>query len=956
MREGFVVMEKEEKKLLGRCCDFLWDLFWISITGASAYLLSLWLWFRWFKDRYCHLKILESCYPLAGYALGFLFLSLAAGLIGFLVKKLKVQRIHRQASYVFFLYWGGVVLGAIFLPLYAKSLLSPARSGYLLLGLGLYFLFFFIVYRVWPTKKRNSFPRFSPGAVGLDDDSLGFGGSVKSFADRLVQETKNEKEYLSAFSLYGGLGSGKSSYTRMLVESLEKNPEFGGGRFLYTYISLTETNAAKDFSELFSERWVETLAERYPFILVKNVSAILRNIFREPHSNLFSAFLSFLSEHNLRLRRTKAKVWDWEMKCKPRFVSKNVGSIFMNIPEVREDLWLIVVDEIERAQLDEVYRLVEAIERFRYEGRTGLPLKIVFLLCISRADFLQLLEDFSALDLKTVLLKKFFFEDAKSLTNTLYLPPASYEKKRDFVWDRIRNFFQSSGIDGKRVGFQDCTPSLLHNPTREFLQDPREALGYILARLMECSPRIVNRTLGEVGLFYSTYHGDQEQKDFIESIEFCDVLALSFIRVRYPYLIEFFLATLKYIVEKNWDYQNQLIEKQTTLWDWISDVIGPLKISETEKTNVEPLVYLVAHGWIDYLGQSSLSTGDRPSSYYKRTSDAFLMRDYLFLVKGEGSVFQRNEEIFSKHKDAEYDFSSLSNEELYEYSRFVYKKPDLDASKYFDLAKELSRRLQEKQIPIQPSKLQPTLYGEFVTQFSFQVIKVAENISAEDSSAGFQFEQLFECWESVLRSPNVTTGGKFSILNSYFNFRGSHSVGIHLRLQRVSERFEKAFGKERLAQVVEAVFQERNARYFEGDQILYECEENFLFVLYQGWSGEPDKDKEKDKDKEINKIREAAQRGLQARPQVLDLYWREYPTAKEIKEGKTFHKKGTELYLPLQKLIELTEASAEVDEYSKECADFWKQERNQDFAKKQFELKENRNTLCAILKQEGYLK
>ncbi len=95
-------------------------------------------------------------------------------------------------------------------------------------------------------------------------------------------------------------------------------------------------------------------------------------------------------------------------RSKPKFVSKNVAQLFGNIPKIKENLWVIVIDEIERAQLDEIYRVVEIIERFKNEGRLGFSYKTMFILCISEPDFENLLKTYSEKDNLAWSIRTFF--------------------------------------------------------------------------------------------------------------------------------------------------------------------------------------------------------------------------------------------------------------------------------------------------------------------------------------------------------------------------------------------------------------------------------------------------------------------------------------------------------------------------------------------------------------------
>ncbi|MCP5467849.1 MAG: hypothetical protein H7A32_01095 [Deltaproteobacteria bacterium] len=345
-----------------------------------------------------------------------------------LYQKMKLQNIRNQPSYVFFMHRSLLFL----FPLLACGYHNPERNTetfVIFAILTVVYVFFSFVFKlVFITKaehgslfSKNNY-RFASGAQGIAGDALGFYKSAQSFAEAMLESSIEKKnDYLAVKALYGGLGIEKSSFARMIVESVQK--KIGPEQFLYTYISLTETNEAQDFSRLFSERWMETLAERYPIINIQKYSPVLKEIFHETKSNIVSAFVSLLSKYSFTHRKTRAQVWDEYLSQvgepgakNPRYVSEKVASMFAFIPEIHEKLWLIVIDEIERGQIDEIHRVVEAIERFKNEGRTGLPVRIVFLLCISHDDLKELLAHYKETDPRAFQLYKFFFEDPKNLT------------------------------------------------------------------------------------------------------------------------------------------------------------------------------------------------------------------------------------------------------------------------------------------------------------------------------------------------------------------------------------------------------------------------------------------------------------------------------------------------------------------------------------------------------------
>lgn len=355
-------------------------------------------------------------------------------------QKLKREKIRQQGSYLFYAYYAffaAPLFATIIKSLVGNQLITNkwewvARS--LFLGLGL------IIYQtIKPLDLDVINRKFASGSIGADvrKDKLNFLPSAKNTAQGILKLP----DFINVVALYGGFGEGKSSYARMIIESMDAN------KVLYTYISLTETNEAKDFSKLFAERWLDTLKERYPKIDLNSCLPVLHNILRESGNGIMSYILDFISNFNPGLLKTKAKIFDEHYHSKGKiYIESDVAKMFGNIPEILEEAWVIIIDEIERAQFDEIYRIVEIIERFKNEGRTGLPVRIIFLLCLSKSDLEKLLNTFSSIDSRAYLLKTFFFEDPKNITQNLFLPPIDPEIKKAFVIEQLKAVTQKYGI------------------------------------------------------------------------------------------------------------------------------------------------------------------------------------------------------------------------------------------------------------------------------------------------------------------------------------------------------------------------------------------------------------------------------------------------------------------------------------------------------------------------------
>jgi len=339
---------------------------------------------------------------------------------------LRKEKLYNQYSWVFYIYTG----------LFSAKLVSAGITLFwdyesyentdLLWGAGILFAGA-VIYELIPSIKIDEdYQRFAAGAVGSNQDELNFLTSAKNAANGLLKLPHN----LNVVALHGGLGEGKSSYARMIIESFEKK------QLLYTYISLTETNEAKDLSKLFEERWLETLQERYPKINVSSLLPSMQSILRENGQSLLNEILNIFSILNVPLLKTSSRAENTKKMGKK--VSEGIAQLFGGIPEIQEDLWIILLDEVERAQLDEIYRLIEIIERFKNEAERSFPIKIVFLLCLSKPDLEKFLDKFTDKLPTAYLVKNFFFDDPKSITENLFLPPVDPKNKSKLILKHLK--------------------------------------------------------------------------------------------------------------------------------------------------------------------------------------------------------------------------------------------------------------------------------------------------------------------------------------------------------------------------------------------------------------------------------------------------------------------------------------------------------------------------------------
>ena len=935
---------------------FLWTLFSVVFCGSI---------FIWIEKQYffAGLSYFEWLTAIIFFIVIFLFLNFAFSLLN----ELQVQKLRNQPSWVYYLAigfaLGPIVISLILLLYFIFENKMPIDVLYPLsfrqIVFNILFSFILTLFLIFlPKKKINKDYRFASGAVGIDSDGLNFRDSANNVAIGLQKINK----YISVVGLYGGLGFGKSSYARMIIESLDPC------KTLYTYISLTETNEAKDFSKLFAERWLGTLKERYPKIDTALALPLMQSVLRESGNGWIATLFSIIPGLNLGLIRTKAKYFDEFYKPKNiQNTTRDVARIFGNVPEIFEDLWVVIVDEIERAQFDEIYRLVEIIERFKSECRTGTPIKIMFILCISNSEFEKLLNTFKDSDPRAYLIKQFFFEDPKSITQPLFLPPVQTGVKKDFIVNQLKKLSQYNKTD-VLDNLDDVFPDNYTDTTKDFLGDEKKALSYMFGLFGTESPRVILRCIQGVNYFYEAFK-NKTNEEAKTTIRLSDLLAIEYIKIRYPYLVIFFERTIHFLLADYNEVGNDMTvegltsyfmkqrfkENKFSIVDWIKEITG-VAITDTEKSTVEKMVGLVAFAYFDYTGNSYNTK--KNDLYYDSLSLPKNLYDYLSVVSDAVTTsFDRYNQIYLKHKNSKLNFSELSVEELIGYSRFLSNIYNSTINFHTELVSEMAKRILDKKIIISPKNINDTVMDDFIYQFIFQITTITEKDRASKGSASDDLKLAYSKFKDVLLSPNITIGAKFILLNSLANnTRGSGSE-IHSKLENAFIKIQQ-YWPDVLKAIAKQVFEEFTTKYFSTSEIIYDNEENFFYTMYQGWSGKASSTEE------IRKIREVAERGLEKHPDAISLYWVRYKINDEWKDfndvlaGDTFfgHETNFELYMPLKKLIEITDKIENKDDDIIKKLNFWKKISDDEKYNAFAVIKDDQTTLKAVLISRGLLQ
>lgn len=854
------------------------------------------------------------------------------GITGLVIKpiyQIRIQAYRNRPSWVFYLFWSVVLtLGCFALNSYLKDfavvkLDHLIQTDYVLylIAIVLLMLLKWAVEYLFRDNTLFNPSTFASGSVGITGDKLGFSVSAKNTADGLLKL----EGYVNVVGLYGRFGFGKSSYARMVIENLDSN------KVLYTYISLTETNEAKDFSKLFAERWLETLSARYPKIDITSYLPYMDSILRESGNGIVSDFLKLLSSINRGLVQTRAKFFDASCSYKPKYTTDKVARLFGNISDIEEGVWVVMIDELERAQFDEIYRVVEIIERFKNEGRSGLPVKLLFLFCISEPEMKEYLNKYESGDPRAHLLKTFFYSDPKSITHRIFLPPVEPEVKLKFVLNLFNELVDRESIkilDENAAEIKNISANMISDPERDFMNH-QKALEYIIGTLQEASPRDVTRIRYALDFFYAAFKDRLGELDK-NSIRFSDVLALEYIKLKYPYLIDFFTKTIFLLVNQTesggmstYFLKKELENSKKDLIGWIEQVTG-VQIPETERQTVSKLVALVAYSYLDFLQKDY--ERDTKYQYAGSTSYPEVLADYLTLLSdGTQTSYRKNNRIYQVHKSiADGTIAGLNNTDLISYARFMFDVRHAPAELNVDLILELSKRIASGSIAPEPMNIGDTVLDEATYQFIFQIVALMEK-EKESETSSENTKNAYESLSLVLSSEKLPSNIKFLALSSLVNNERGSGSSIHGRLDLAFRKLQKHYATE-IKALIKSVFAEYDKRYLTGTDVLYSLEENFFFAIFQGWSGLSTSEQE------IEQIRSAAKRDLIKYPIALKHYWKKYPAEKgwksldDVFEADRFfstHDTNHPLYMPLETLLAITKEANIDDEELQTKLVFW---------------------------------
>ncbi len=927
--------------------------FWLTLAILSLGLAIFTNWFfNHFFWRFLFSRVSGIWFVL--FLLTILWIALTKG--SSLLKDLVRTQISRQhPSWIIYVFYSFLLV-----PVWKEIILSLMGFGFSPWPL-LYPVFGLILhstaYKYWG-KKAYSFKDaiFSPGAVGKKDDALGFSSSSEKVREKILELASSKHSPVTVSAVYGDLGSGKSSFVRMLIEEMEAN------KTLYTHISLTETNEAGDFSRLFANRWMDTIQARYPKILpAKEASrSFLYGALQEvKFGGILSKLLSQIS---------KLSIFPTVLKAKPQgstdttiYAQSDVAEYFGNISEFEENQWIITIDEIERAKFSEIYRVIEIIERIKHLAVKGIPIYVTFILSIAPRELQERIRN-SNHNEEAELINSYLFNDPKNIDIVFHLPPVPVDKKAEYIAEQVGNVFQEfhfSENDAQKsleTGTSNFIPNPANythgkNPEEGLLTSHVEAYSHLFSEyLIKESPRVIHRTINQLRFILSRFVYANSQQTRIRSIRFSDILAIAYLYVKYPAIIEYFRETIHTFTNSSGDSASSVFQLALAQHGSFDRMLDKEIYKQTSSKGVDPLyadfqrithqqgyppevvlklISLVAYCYRKRFKEHETRSYSLNEEYFT-TSYPDNLKDLLSVSESDNSDSSLIYHHSRHESDPRYPESIDNTTELIGYS-FSFREKVLDAvhsnTAFITFARAIGKKLMQWNEPIgtRIEGFHSTLFSRAVVEFQLSITEACIIATTEST-----INDLASIVHEVLTSATIPLVAKIRIVRAYISKQQGDSLE---RIQRgLNKMLQNREARSLILEAFGLVLEEMRNRYLGSDTVIYEKEEDPTDVLYQSWSGDAKNEQE------INMIHEAAIRGLNQRAEWVKAMWERYPyeekwDAAETTEDKLknvpqvyfVERRNDELVITIKDLAKATKETANVDADTKKKADFWSQ-------------------------------
>lgn len=802
--------------------------------------------------------------------------------------------------------------------------------------------------------------RFAPGAISKDE--LGY---AQAAAQEMATLAESDKAVVVA-ALNGGLGQGKSSYLRMMIESRNQKD------FLYTYISLTETNETKSFSKLFAQRWAETLSSRYPSMNHAVKQSVINTIFKEPGNGLMRLLKDLMQNARWPLRRTRLK-YDGSNYQKEKYANDTVAPLFSHIPSFYEDYWVIVIDEIERARFDEIYRTVETIERFRIEAQWGLPIKIVFMLCIDRERFTQRALDNPQNELAG-LSYAFFERDPKTIDANIDLPAFLPEQKEEFIIQQLKEkIFKKHEVSTKFLLNPDTHEpgdlkiywnfdSIDVSDMRDGKLDDKKAYDFMMQKLMQSSPRTIVKVIDETDRFMSAFKKSAGKRD-PSQIRVADLVLFQYLKFNYPYVPDFIkLVHAEVFPEFHKTFASGKLahlynslkhrnEEDKTFESFYKKRM-PRNLNDSEMQEVRELVSFLCYPIVEYAesigkeGYDFRYEYDKKSNYDRTLALPEHMWDALTLATSgrydTSDYLETQRYEIQMHEGGVPKKLREDPKALARVARNMqrYYPGDPIASRHLALC--IGKLLEDcSRLETFPGKL---THDTLLEDLQYAFTRHLSNFVMRDEASKEWIDEGYLAIKKILKSRKTLLEVKLHVINSLFIYARAKSSAASFDLNTTREKFEKLYRPEINSLLSEVVNKGIDQYTPPMRKTIYDYEQNYFYVMYQVWSGDPTNRQE------IQKIRGVAAKNLYRYEEVIREYWRH----REPDQDRMLDNAG--FYMELSTLIDATRKAGLYDEFEAQIKRAQANEPLGGPKLKQVTDQEGYSTIKHQLIRHGYIK
>lgn len=828
---------------------------------------------------------LENISPLISLAAIFVFVIL-------LRNGIRAQVIHRRPwSWVrifVYVYYGTLLAVALIENSLTVRLIILSAAVFVALVI----LAFFLYYR----SKRQSLLadtfQYANGTIGQEGDVLGFSEAADNFRAGLLSLDLPVR----VIGITGGMGEGKSTFWRFIAEGFEKD------RTLHTYLSLTETNSTTDFSKLFAERWSKTLKSRYPFILSTDYTeqSRLYKILRDTGNGFIRLIANMLVGINAGLFRTRSQIVDASSETQNlSYVDNDVAKVFSNVPEVYEKQWYIVADELERAPITEVYRLIEIIERFKQLGKSGFPVQVVFVLCFDSSHFANFEDimpphDYPA---ETAKLVQDFLTNSnrKSVEIIRRIPNPSLDQRLELMLQKLKDMVPAEAFetDGNGNLKYRLLEGLYDPESERFLPiEPdaglfekkyplKEVFDFILLRVVEQrSLRLSGRFVSQQLPFFMESFASKKEEwllntnlatfmgiEYINIVrpEFLPFIENSFIRFD-PDLKDFYTAHKSVLREfKSKDEDDRTLREKILEHTGIDTELFSDKELERMMEELGVLVPVVG----EFLTKGVDPYSNDVTQYRGTLSDPDNLKWIMAFSHGTRTNFGEMSEMFERVLDGVWPSDLTDPQKIVDFSGFTRNRigySDKRPEASLLIAKQIYIYMLNNRNIIKPSSIDMSrnpldnLTYEFIFQIQEAVFgyRISEEIQKEGA----------DLYDEFMNNPSIKYESKLIALDAFIKTSGS---GLD-RVQTREQVFDRYRGKDYAVKLFESMKKGIVEQYGKPRSPIniYNQESNIFYVQYQFWNGDV-------QDPFLDQLRKLANKGLTSNTNALITLWSVYP-------------------------------------------------------------------------------